>query len=70
MSSAICFNLDQPKILSSGNELTPACLTRDRVRAVDRHCRKMRQKSKCGARFFHLAKVCGDNFLSSNLNVT
>ena len=41
-----------------------------RVRAVDRHCRKMRQKNKCGARFFHLAKVCGDNFLSSNLNVT
>ena len=38
-----------------------------RVRAVDRHCRKMRQKNKCGARFFHLAKVCGDNFLSRNL---
>ena len=42
----------------------------DRVRAVDRHCRKMRQKYKCGARFFHLAKVHGDNFLSSNLNST
>ena len=41
-----------------------------RVCAVDRHCRKMRQKNKCGARFFHLAKVCGDNFLSSNLNST
>ena len=41
-----------------------------RVRAVDRHCRKMRQKNKFGARFFHLAKVCGDNFLSSNLNST
>ena len=41
-----------------------------RVRAVDRHCRKMRQKYKCGARFFHLAKVHGDNFLSSNLNST
>ena len=38
-----------------------------RVRAVDRHCRKMRQKNKCGARFFHLAKVRGDNFLSRNL---
>ena len=41
-----------------------------RVCAVDRHCRKMRQKNKCGAKFFHLAKVRGDNFLSSNLNST
>ena len=44
--------------------------SRGRVRAVDRHCRKMRQKYKCGTRFFHLAKVHGDNFLSSNLNST
>ena len=42
-------------------------LNQTRVRAVDRHCRKMRQKNKCGARFFHLAKVRGDNFLSRNL---
>ena len=27
MSSAFCFNLDQPKILSSGNELTPTLYT-------------------------------------------
>ena len=42
----------------------------NRFRAVDRHCHKMRQKNKCGARFFHLAKVRGDNFLSSKLNST
>ena len=45
-------------------------LTKYRVRAVDRQCRKMRQRNKSGARFFHLAKVRGDNFLSSNLNST
>ena len=33
-----------------------------RVRAVDRHCRKIRQKNKCGANLFRLAKVRGDNF--------
>ena len=41
-----------------------------RVRIVNRHCRKMRQRNKCGARFFHLVKVRGDNFLLSNLNST
>ena len=41
-----------------------------RVHAVDGHCRKMRQKNKCGAGFFHLAKMRVDNFLSSNLNST
>ena len=58
-SSPICSNFQFSIDSSSG-----------RVRAVDRHCHKMRPKNKCGARFFHLAKVRGDNFLSSNLNST
>ena len=33
--------------------------------AIVAECEK---KFKCDARFFHLAKVRGDNFLSSNLN--
>ena len=51
-------------------DLIPHQCYASRVRTVVRHCRKMRQRNKCGARFFHLAKVHGDNFLSSNLNST
>ena len=32
--------------------------------------KKKKKKKNCGLRLFYLAKVCGDNFLSSNLNLT